>query len=136
MLAVCSESKHHYLIAVTVQHTTDLSYKATSKIQNNNSQQHSNDNQTVINITTHCSRNKMLTANPDAQPTIVYQACALGNKKKVSCFVFCNLKIQLRFVKLRQNMFDLIYCLVILQGDVGLQHSYQNGKQYAQRFVG
>jgi len=37
-LAVCSESKHHYLIAVAifVQRNTDLSYKATSKIQNDN----------------------------------------------------------------------------------------------------
>jgi len=33
-------------------------------------------------------------------------------------------------------MFDLIYCLVILLDDVGLHHLYQNGKQYAQRFVG
>jgi len=38
-LAVWSESGHHYLIAVAifVQHTTGISYKATSKIQNNNS---------------------------------------------------------------------------------------------------
>jgi len=37
-LTVCSESNHHYLIAVAVfaQHTTNLSYKATSNIQNNN----------------------------------------------------------------------------------------------------
>jgi len=34
-LTVCSESIHHYLIAVAVfvQHTTDLSYKATSNIK-------------------------------------------------------------------------------------------------------
>jgi len=33
-LTVCSESNHHYLIviAVFVQHTTDLFYKATSNI--------------------------------------------------------------------------------------------------------
>jgi len=38
-LAVCSESNHHYLVAVAivVQHPTDLSYKETAKIQNNNS---------------------------------------------------------------------------------------------------
>jgi len=38
ILTVCSESNHHYLIAVAVfvQHTTDLSYKATSNIQNDN----------------------------------------------------------------------------------------------------
>jgi len=35
---VCSESNHHYLIAVAdfVRHTTDFAYKATSNIQNNN----------------------------------------------------------------------------------------------------
>jgi len=34
----CSESNHHYLIAVAVfvQHTTDLSYKGTWNVQNNN----------------------------------------------------------------------------------------------------
>jgi len=37
-LAVCSESNHHILIvfAIFVQHATDLSCKATSKIQNEN----------------------------------------------------------------------------------------------------
>jgi len=37
-LTVCSESSHHYLIGVAdfVQHTTDLSYKANSNIQNSN----------------------------------------------------------------------------------------------------
>jgi len=36
-LTVCSEGNHHYLLAlaVFVQHTTDLSYKATSNTQNN-----------------------------------------------------------------------------------------------------
>jgi len=36
-LTACSESNHHYLIAVAffVQHTTDLSHKETSNIQNN-----------------------------------------------------------------------------------------------------
>jgi len=35
-LTVCSESNHHYLtvVAVLMQHTNDLSYKATSNIQN------------------------------------------------------------------------------------------------------
>ena len=36
-LTVCSENDHHYLLAVAVfvQRTTDLSYKATSNTQNN-----------------------------------------------------------------------------------------------------
>jgi len=36
-LAALSEGNHHYLIAVAVfvQHTTEISYKATSNIQNN-----------------------------------------------------------------------------------------------------
>jgi len=58
---------HHNLIAVAVfvQHTTDVSYKATSKYKITTS-----NIATTIKlffITPHCSRNKMLTAaNPGA----------------------------------------------------------------------
>jgi len=49
---------------------------------------------------------------------------AVTNKEQNSpvYFIFCNLKTELQFVKLRKNTFDLIYCLGIRLGDAGLHH--------------
>ena len=118
-LAVCGESNHHYLItvAVFVQRTIDLSYKATWNLQINNIKSHRN--VTAIKLSLIMPPHIAVEIKCKQQTlvhTTVYQARASRNKEKklLVFFIFCNFQRQLQFVKLRENMFDLIFCVVIL----------------------